>query len=201
MKKSTRIPPPRNFNEMGPEKIKAGLTALPSGSAAAETRTVGAERQRLQTDLFRDGAKCACCDQHVQLYRRPITGTMALILWFLHQYDNANPGAYVHVRELIETRMQTLPKRQQAASAGGDWCKLRHWGFIEPQPGVRDDGSVRNGYWRITADGKRFADGFIDAPSHAFEYNGAGCGLDGRVRVTFKDALGKKFNFNEIVGR
>src|SRR5271167_915579 len=54
----------------------------------------------------------------------------------------------------------------------GDWAKLRHWGFLIEKPEVRDDGSKRNGFYKITQRGIDFVHGRIHVRKFIYLYAG-----------------------------
>ena len=110
-------------------------------------------------DRFEDGVKCPCCDQMVKLYRRKLTSAMAygLVLLCKASWE----GNYVHVEDHFK-------KLDIASSIRGDFPKLEKFGLIEKKPGNREDGSPRNGYYRIAQKGKDFIYGFVKVPKHVF---------------------------------
>jgi len=75
--------------------------------------------------------------------------------------------------------------------------KLAYWGLVEESLTPRDDGG-RAGWWRVTTKGQLFVSGQITVPSHARVYNGNALNLIGTA-VSIKDALGSKFNYNELM--
>jgi hypothetical protein len=81
---------------------------------------------------------------------------------------------------------------------GGDWSKLIFWGFIEPKPVKREDGSDRAGWWRITDHGIAFVSGAIRVPAAVFLYNQVFYGFDSKT-VSVQEALGKKFRYDELM--
>lgn len=81
----------------------------------------------------------------------------------------------------------------------GGYGTLAHWwGLMEHQPGDRDDGSWRNGHWRLTDSGREFVVGNLSVPKYVRLYNGKRLGLVG-PSWSIRDALGKKFNYNELM--
>lgn len=152
-----------------------------------------------------EGADCPCCKRRVQVYRRSVTSGMALaLLAFLRASDErarTEPGfdGYLHAEDTFKGQ-RLLP-----SSARGDFAKFRHWGIIEQREGDRDDGSPRNGYWRLTSLGRAFARGEASVPKYVYMYNDAvypaeAVGADpDQGEVTIRDALGKRFNYAEVV--
>lgn len=142
-------------------------------------------------DNWEKGTECPCCQQYVKLWRRSITASMGAGLITIYKHFRDNPeDEYVHVPTLVK----------QNHLLTGDFAKLRFWGFIEEKPDVRDDGSKRSGFYRITDDGELFARGMIRAPKYVFIYNNTVYDSDDRDRVNIHEVLEKgKFNYQEIM--
>lgn len=131
------------------------------------------------SDHITEGAECPACGQRVQRYRRSITSGMAWVLCQMYRQ-----GGWVHVPSL--------------GTRGGDPIKTRHWGLIERREGQRDDGSQRNGWWRLTPRGERFVEGQERVPRYAYFYNGECVGFE-EDTVSIIDALGTVFNYDELM--
>lgn len=141
---------------------------------------------------FEKGVECPCCGKHVKLYKRGLTGAMAVGLCLLKRYNDAFPEQFVHIEDHFKN-IEGL-----SSSVRGDVAKLRHWGLIEPWQARREDGSKRAGLWRITALGARFVDGKVKVPAHVLIYNDIFLGFSDE-HVTIQQAMGKKFNYREIM--
>lgn len=137
--------------------------------------------------------QCRCCGQTVKKYRRNITGAMAVALILLSKKD-ALGDDWIHVEDFLKD-MPGLP-----SSIRGDVAKLRHWGLIEKKPEEREDGSPRNGYYKITNLGREFIKGEKQLPRHIFLYNNKLLGFDSE-ECTIKQCLGKKFDYNQLMSR
>lgn len=133
---------------------------------------------------------CTNCGQFCKLYKRKITGEMAQALIFLVQAEPDEEG-WVNLPE--ETAARGAPPRN------GDPPKLRYWHLVEPRPGERADGSMRNGWWRVTDLGVLFANNGIRLPKYALVYNKVCYGHEGE-RLNIRDALGTAFNYAELMG-
>jgi hypothetical protein len=84
----------------------------------------------------------------------------------------------------------------------GDTAKARYWGLIEApdEPLSRPDGSTRVGWWRLTDLGAQWVRGEVAVPSYALVYNGQLLELDdSRGTTTVRDALGSRFNYNDLM--
>lgn len=145
-------------------------------------------------ERFEDGAQCPCCDQRVQLYKRPLTSSMMYVLVELHRYfSGSHAEPWVHVGRYMSEK--NVPE----AIRGGDFAKMRFWGLIEEKPEIRDDGSPRAGYYRITDLGKRFVRGEVRVPAYVFLYNEKPVKREVTETVSIQEALGKKFNYRELM--
>lgn len=134
------------------------------------------------------GCICPVCDQTVKVYKRKLTSSMAIALIEIYKY---NKKEYMHVESLLK-------KLDLPASIRGDFPKLRFWGLIKPQRWDREDGSNRNGYYKITDRGIYFVEGKSNEPSHVSIFNNKLVGLSGSY-VKINDCLiNNKFNYKEI---
>jgi hypothetical protein len=86
--------------------------------------------------------------------------------------------------------------------AGCDWhvgaltkereeTKLAFWGLVELDPKVR-------GLRRVTQHGESWLRGQTRVPKYAYAYDGA-CLAHAGEEITVKDALGKKFDYDELM--
>lgn len=152
------------------------------------------EAKDLLKNEWSDGVECPCCTQFVKLYKRKITSSMAYALILIYRYFKNHPEKeYVHMNDYLNS-IEGLP----FAIKSGDNAKLRYWGLMEEKPEVRDDGSTRAGYWKITELGKQFVEGDTAVQSHAKVFNSKSYGLEGEL-ITIQDALGNKFNYDELM--
>lgn len=146
------------------------------------------------------GVVCPCCGQYAKRYHRPLTAAMAygLVIVGRHQMQaqKAVPRdeGWVHVERLLKDT-PGIP-----SSIRGDFTKLRHWGLIEQAWGKRPDGSTRNGYWRVTAEGFDFIAGRSTVASHVVIYNDKREGFAGEA-ITIKDAIRRQFDYNDVMQR
>lgn len=141
------------------------------------------------------GSSCPCCDQYVRRYRRPLTASMIYVLVLIDRYFQTHSD-WLHVPSyLLELN---LPSKRGAAIRG-DWAKLKFWQFIIEKPEVRGDGSPRIGFWKITELGHSFVHLKIQAPSRIWIYNQQFWGFDQRVMITAKQALKKKFHYDDLM--
>lgn len=128
------------------------------------------------------GTTCPVCTQHVKVYKRPLNSGMARSLIAIYVVAGRD---WCHIPTQIGAR-----SREEG--------KLAYWGLLEESPVPRDDGG-KAGWWQITAKGEAFVQQQIKVPSHARVYNGRVLDLRGNP-ISIVDALGKKFNYNELMG-
>lgn len=127
------------------------------------------------------GVDCPACTQHVKVYRRKVNSGMARSLIAMFTVAGTD---WVHVPTQIGAR-----SREEG--------KLAYWGLIEESPDPREDGG-RAGWWRVTTSGKEFVLNRKKIPTYCRVYNGKVLGFDGAL-VSIVDALGTKFNYNDLM--
>jgi hypothetical protein len=151
--------------------------------------TIKEAKDWLAKQAVNGGAPCPCCNQLVKLYRRRITGEMAYGLILMRKADQRTPGQFIHLPTFLA---------DHKAGKSNMTSLLRHWELIEQQPGERDDGSWRTGYYRTTSLGCQFVDGHSSIPKYAFLYNQMLLRLS-QERVTITEALGSKFDYAQLM--
>lgn len=161
------------------------------------TTTVAfAEQWVLKTvKLMDDAVVCPCCGQDAKMYKRKIYSASARALIAFYKYF-AQPDheEWVHGPSYLSKHLgNTVVPR------GGDWSKLTHWELLEEKPMIRDDGSPRAGYYRITEDGKQFVLGNSSVPKFVFVYDDRVYGFTPGEKVTIHDCLGEDFNYRELM--
>ena len=118
---------------------------------------------------------------------------MAYGLILISQRRNGvNTSEWFH----LESYMKNIP--EAPASIRGDLSKLCYWDLLESKRGKRDDGSSRNGMYRITDKGMQFVMGQLRLKSHVRMFNNATYGFDGKD-INIVDALSSKFNYGELM--
>jgi hypothetical protein len=132
----------------------------------------------------------------VKVYRRKINTAMAVVLIVLVKQARLKGVEWLHVPSFIRTI--PFPPKFPVGN-GGDWSKLRFWDLIEARPGNRDDGSKRNGVYRVTQKGIDFVDRKIVLPISMFVTNQQVLGADYSKQIGIDDALGKNFRYDELM--
>lgn len=132
-------------------------------------------------NMIDKGAHCPLCGQHAKLYKRKINSGMARSL--IHIYRIAGNG-WIHVSAI--------------GARSREEGKLAYWGLLEEQAAVGVHGG-RAGYWRLTDRGISFVRGNLKVPKYAHVYDGRVQGFDATEMVDIKDALGTKFNYQDLM--
>ena len=142
-----------------------------------------------------DGAECPCCGQLAKVYRRSITGSMAYVLILIDRHFQTETD-WLHVPTYLGRVAGGT-----AATRGGDWAKLVHWGLLVECDAVRDDGSDRAGYYKITDLGKQFVRGDVRVPKYVYLYDGARMVRSASEDpvVSIRDALKETFNYDDLM--
>lgn len=128
------------------------------------------------------GAICPCCEQYAKLYRRSITSPMARGL--IKQYREAG-------REFAHTASLVKSETHEAS-------QLSWWGVLEEANRIRPDGG-KAGWWRVSDLGAAFARNEVRLPKYAYVYNGKVVRMDSAKTVSITEALGVKFNYQELM--
>lgn len=66
---------------------------------------------------------------------------------------------------------------------------------------VREDGSPRSGFHRITQRGRDFAHGRVVVPKYVHVYNGEYVNVFSDETISIEQALGEAFDYRELMGR
>jgi hypothetical protein len=148
----------------------------------SDDMTLGEARALLRT-LVDDGAACPCCTQFAKVYRRKIHSRMARDLITFYRQHGREWG---HSTETL-------------GASAPDFVKLVYWGIVETDDlGLREDGSKRTGWWRITSDGVEFLFDRARTPKYARVYDGRCLGLTGDP-IGIRDALGNRFFYRDLM--
>lgn len=166
------------------------LRALPRGTLAAARALLAVKRD--------EGVECPCCEQFVKVYKRPINAAMSYALILIdHYFSRPAHDEWLHVPQFLA--VQKLPA-STLASIRGDWAKLKYWGLLEEMQALRDDGSNRVGFWKITEKGRQFVQRHVVVPKYAHLLNNQFLCFEG-PEIGIEDSLGVRFNYNELMSR
>ncbi len=147
-----------------------------------------AKADTLEAAKTKAGCDCPVCGQYVKVYKRTINATMArqlITAWHKH-----GTSQWFHTRDVVLVD----------SSGAGDFSKLEYWGLIKRQmhtPG--EDEKKSSGMWKITDEGYGFIKGRHSVPEFAIVYNNTLLEMAGND-LDIVRALGKRFNYNEIMG-
>lgn len=136
---------------------------------------------------WEEGVRCGGCDQLVKLYKRTIYGIMVYSLIQLYKLPR---GEYHHIGKLVKA----------GVAGGGDFAKLVYWGLVEEEPKDPENKEKRtSGMWKITPTGVAFVENRQTVPRYARVYDSRFLGLIGD-QIGVKDVIGKKFNYEDLMG-
>ena len=138
-------------------------------------------------DKLKDkGFVCSGCGSFVKRYTRTFNSNMAVALLCL--YKNREKG-FVHLEKALAG-----DKFQRC----GDAAYLRHYNLIENLAGEREDGSKRNGFYKITQKGIDFVEKKIYVRKNFLIFHNQCEGFAGE-HIAITNALGNKFNYSELM--
>lgn len=148
-----------------------------------EANRIRAMRKAL-VDKVDNGATCPCCGTWLYQYRRGLNSGMARSLIEMYRAGSTN---FIQVADTIGN-----DRREEA--------KLRFWGLVENSGDRRDDGAPKAGYWRVTALGEQFVLGAVKLPKYAVVVGNQLQTLEG-PDISIQEALGNRFDYDELMGR
>lgn len=132
------------------------------------------------------GFYCTHCGSYNKRYHRSINSNMCITLLTLYKSGLRD---YVHIEDLM---------RKSGHKRSGDFPYLVHWKFLEKKPGDREDGSNRNGFYKITGLGLMFVEKKLKAKQKALIFHNEFEGFEGE-EIDIEQALGTKFNYSELM--
>ncbi len=140
------------------------------------------DAQQLLARESKHGATCPVCLRPAKIYRRKLNSGMARSVILM--YAKAGHG-WLHVSSYPD-----ISSREEG--------KLAHWGLVEESSRKRADGG-RGGWWRVTEHGAAFARGEVKVRSHILTtYNKGFLGYSGDL-ISIEQALGEKFDYEELM--
>jgi hypothetical protein len=143
------------------------------------TETLNEAKQFLRENWER-GVRCPCCNRIVKLNPYVIGKGHALVL--IEMYKNW--------REWINVNKDIKPE-------GRNFSEAKHWHLIEAMP--NDDPTKHtSGIWRLTEEGKQFVRGEITVPAKKYVFNDKVYRTSTK-EINIEQALGKKFNYQELM--
>lgn len=134
---------------------------------------------------WEEGLDCPCCGQFVKLYKRPFHSSMARVLIILLNH----PDEWVHVENHLVSIGSTIK---------GVHGKLKYWEMVEPKQND-DNSKASSGYWRLTPYGRSFAKRECNTYKNVYTFKDH-VYKRSKDMVSIEEALGKKFNYTELMG-
>lgn len=153
-------------------------------------QTISEARQFLRAN-WEQGVDCPCCGRLVKLYPYTLNANACASLAWINNLGVLDDNGWVHVQKMFSN----VYKRNATAMS---YILLKHWNFIEAKPGNDDPAKKASGYWRITDKGRSFLRGEISVPRTAMVYKDGARDFKGKP-ITFKQALGVKFSYSELM--
>lgn len=150
--------------------------------------TILETKKYLKQNLHK-GITCPCCNQFVKAYKRKIRHSLAyglINLFMIHETNEFH----------LEDELRRLDLKNIVRS---DFPKLRFWNLIEKIKGKRDDGSSKNGFYKITQLGRRFVFNEVAIPKYIFlQNNELITPLDDDIELVKIEDCFEKYNYNEM---
>jgi len=142
--------------------------------------SLGRAKQFLRAN-WKEGCKCPCCGQRVQLYKRSVTSAMAAGLALI--VHRVGIGADVHLESFFKD-IEGLP-----SSIRGDMTKWVEWGMLAK--------TNERGVYRATDDARQFLCG-MKTNRFLYFYNGK---VQARSveTITYEEALQNKFDIQKLL--
>lgn len=145
-----------------------------------------------------DRTCCPVCDRRARVRARKLNAGMAWMLVKLYSYTKKEEpiDGWIHVTKVF------LAHRHNAIAK--EYPKLEYWGLVER--GHNDDETKRgSGFWRLTKRGIEFVQGKTRLPWRAFVaepgFDNRVLGFDDKKTTSIKEALGDKFDYDELMAR
>jgi hypothetical protein len=142
---------------------------------------VGLREAKADLEIGRvEGVNCPVCNQYAKEWKRGIVATAAADLCKLVCLHEGEP---VHINEFTKQRSNF-------------YC-LAYWDLIASEDA---DGEAKrgSGMWSPTEKGILFVKGKIAVPKYSITFNNKVLRLEGEM-ITIHDALGNRFNYEELM--
>ena len=133
-----------------------------------------------------EGVDCPTCDQFSKRYKRKLSSGMARSLIVLYTLAGRGSSKWVRISEVLKV-MEVSP----------EMSKVSLWGLCEASQN-EDESKRTSGLWRVTDKGIDFVLGKSSLPARVVIYNNTCEGFEGN-QVTIHQALGSKFNYDELM--
>lgn len=139
----------------------------------------------------KDGTTCPCCERFIKVYKRALNSTMAAgLIWLCRKFEIESEGGDIEWIHLSASAPRFVIATNQLGT-------LMHWSLIERAP--NEDKSKRtSGLLRPTKKGMAFVHFGTRLPRHVYLLNNLIHGFSDEM-ITIKQALGKKFDYSELM--
>ena len=155
--------------------------------------TIEQEKQRLRQE-WRKGTVCNCCGQLVKLYKRKLDSAMVFGLIEIYRIHREKGNRdWLHIPTEFTNR--------QINNSNAQISKLKYWGLIYEKPNNENSSKRTSGYWRISGVGIQFIFKKILMPKYVYIFNQKQYGMSDDIMVNISTCLGKKFNYEELMGK
>jgi len=131
---------------------------------------------------------CPCCEQRCELYPRVLYTRMARFMIQLVK-------VWERTEDWVNVRHNPIFR---ATTVNGDYGYLPFWGLAVQKPNDSDPTKNKSGFWKPTPLGVKFVYNMVSVSRCAYIYNNEVQFWDDR-KVFITDALGKKFNYQELM--
>lgn len=169
------------------KKIAGKYIPLPANPSLDQAKTYIKQN-------IKEGVKCPCCNGYVKVYNRSINSANAICLIELFKISEKHGYRFYHINELKE-----LSKKFMKMVNGGEFARMRHYGFIMDQPKSDDKKNKKtSGYWILTTKGKKFVKGEIEVYKNMLILNNNVLGYEGDM-VNISDCLDEQFDYEKIM--
>lgn len=149
--------------------------------------TLTEAKQRFGEAIRGEGMDCPCCGRWGKINPYQITSTQAKgLIWM---FTNFPRDYWIDLGRAPEWILRSKPM------ATAKW-----WGLVEPAAKEEKDADKKaSGKWRLTDKGRAFVLGRTLIPKYAFIFDN-GCFGYSSDMVDIRDALKKKFSYEELMG-
>lgn len=134
------------------------------------------------------GYVCDHCGSYVKLYKRSFNSNMGICLLALYKHK---VNGFVKVEDFL---------LEHGYKRCGDFSYLIHYNMLEKMKGKREDGSSKNGFYRLTSMGVMFCEGKTKVKEHFLICNNKLEGFAGR-EIDIHESLGNKFSFDKLMAQ
>lgn len=122
-----------------------------------------------------EGAKCPCCGQHAETYKRTVTAAMVRTMgeiWRRQEYPHEFRRGQHRAAEVAMWRGEYWVRLSAIPQKSRDVASAAYWHLIQQHP-------TRRGWWRVTYKGYAFLNNTQPIEKYAHVFNGEVRGYSG----------------------